>query len=80
MYATDASGRLLVLDRNRGTQLAGYDPGDFVVPISNESTDRLYLASNDGLLLCLHDRDYAVPVRMKTVATLPSASQESKVP
>ena len=81
VYATDASGRLLVLDRNRGTQLAGYDPvRDFVVPISNELTDRLYLASNDGLLLCLHDRDYAVPVRMKTVATLPSASQESKVP
>jgi outer membrane protein assembly factor BamB len=81
VYATDASGRLLLLDRNRGTQLAVYDPArDFVVPISNEMTDRLYLASNDGLLLCLHDREYAVPLRMKTVSALPSTSQESKVP
>jgi outer membrane protein assembly factor BamB len=80
-YASDGSGRLLILDRNRGTQLAVYDAArDFVVPISNEMTDRLYLASNDGLLICLHDRDYVVPLRMKTVAALPSASQESKAP
>jgi outer membrane protein assembly factor BamB len=81
VYANDASGRLLILDRNRGTQLAVYDPArDFVVPITNEMTDRLYLASNDGLLLSLHDRDYAAPLRMKTVSPLPSESKEAKAP
>jgi outer membrane protein assembly factor BamB len=68
VYATDASGRLLILDRTRGRRLGTYaGTRDFVVPISNELTDRLYLASNDGLLLCLHDRDYPTPLRMRTV-------------
>jgi PQQ-like domain len=71
VYATDPSGRLLILDHSRGSQLAVYDAArDFVVPITNDMTDRLYLASNDGLLICLHDRDYATPLRMKTVLEL----------
>jgi outer membrane protein assembly factor BamB len=75
VYATDASGRLHVLDRARGTQLAVYDAArDFVVPVINDMTDRLFLASNDGLLTCLHDRDYSTPVRMKTVTELQSTA------
>jgi outer membrane protein assembly factor BamB len=75
VYATDPSGRLLILDRARGTQLAVYDAArDFVVPITNDMTDRLYLASNDGLLICLHDREYATPLRMKTVSQLQSTA------
>jgi outer membrane protein assembly factor BamB len=77
VYALDASGRLLVLDRRRGTQLAAYDgTRDFVVPLSNELNDRIYLASNDGLLVALHDRDYPTPVRVKNVPALkPSVGQ-----
>ena len=37
-------------------------------------TDRLYLASNDGLVMCLHDRDYPAPLRMKTVSELQSTA------
>jgi outer membrane protein assembly factor BamB len=71
VYATDRQGRLLILDRARGHQLAGYDTRDFVVPVSNEWTDRLYLASNDGLLVCLHDRAYRKPLRTKTTEEQP---------
>jgi hypothetical protein len=79
VYATDRSGRLLILDRARGTQLAVYDGGrDFVVPIANEMTDRLYLASNDGLVVCLHDRQYSTPLRMKTVSELQSTETPAK--
>lgn len=78
VYATDTSGRLLVLDRSRGIQLAIYEgTRDFVFPIPNELTDRIYLASNDGLIVCLHDRDYPAPLRMKTVAA-PKAAPEGK--
>jgi hypothetical protein len=71
VYATDASGRLLILDRARGTQLAAYDgTRDFVVPLSNELNDRIYLAGNDGLLVALHDRDYPTPLRVRNVPTL----------
>ena len=34
----------------------------FQVPIGNEITDRLFLAANNGLFLCLHDRAYPKPV------------------
>jgi hypothetical protein len=67
VYAATTDGRLLILDRARGRQLGTYDAREFVVPVSNEWTDRLFLASHDGLLVCLHDRDreYRTPMRMK---------------
>jgi len=71
LYATDLNGRMLILDRARGTQLAVYEGArDFVVPLSNELNDRIYLASNDGLLVALHDRDYPTPIRVKNVPEL----------
>ena len=69
VYATDVSGRLLVLDRVRGRRLSRYNFRDFVFPVSNELTDRLYLAANSGLVICLHDRDYPTPLTMKKVPT-----------
>ena len=63
VYATDASGRLLVLDHKRGVRLAMLDTRDFRVPVVNELTDRLYLAANDGLIVCLHDRAVVEPIR-----------------
>jgi hypothetical protein len=65
VYATDASGRLLILERRRGVTLSGFDTKDFVFPISNEVTDRLYLAANNGLIVCLHDREYPKPLRYR---------------
>jgi hypothetical protein len=63
VYATDASGRFLVLDRRRGVTLSGVDTKDFFFPISNDVTDRVYLAANNGLIVCLHDREYIQPIR-----------------
>jgi outer membrane protein assembly factor BamB len=65
VYAADRSDRFLVLDRERGTVLSTYDLREFVFPIANERTDRIYLAAHNGLLLCLHDRDYDKPLVMK---------------
>jgi hypothetical protein len=67
VYAADYSGRLLVLERRRGITLSGFDFKDFVFPIANEVTDRLYLAANSGILVCLHDRDYARPIRHRKI-------------
>src|SRR5262249_42778571 len=33
---------------------------------TNEQNDRIYLAANDGLLVCLHDREYATPFNQRT--------------
>lgn len=67
VFATDRQGRLLILDRNRGTLLGLLDTRDFVVPISNDTTDRIYLGANDGLLICLRDRELVAPQVNKTV-------------
>src|SRR5205085_2545973 len=85
VYANDVNGRLLILDRARGTQLASYAATrEFHVPLSNELTDRIYLASNDGLLISLHDRSYPKPLRIKNEPELrPSIAgqqQEKKKP
>lgn len=83
VYASDRSGRLLVLDGLRGTTLGIFDGArEFVVPIANELTDRVYLASNDGLIVCLHERDLAAPLQMKTFpeATAAAADESKRVP
>jgi hypothetical protein len=67
VYAADPSGRLLIMDLARGNVLSSLDATrDFVVPISNGLTDRVFLASNDGLLVCLHDRDIPRPMHIAT--------------
>jgi hypothetical protein len=63
VYVTDRPGRLLVLDRATGKQLSYYEPfRDFAYPVPNEATDRLVLAANNGMLMCLHDREYDKPL------------------
>lgn len=67
VYALDRSGRFMVLDRKRGTKLSGYDTRGFHVPIINDSTDRFYLAAHDGMIACLHDKDFTSPLPMRSV-------------
>jgi hypothetical protein len=56
IYAGDRHGNLVVLDRARGLKLATLNIRAFNFPISNMRDDRLFLATDSGLLLCLHDR------------------------
>jgi outer membrane protein assembly factor BamB len=67
VYALDHSGRLLVLSRRLGTTLSRYNVRDWPFPVPNEITDRLYLAANNGMILCLHDLDYRTPLRHRTL-------------
>jgi outer membrane protein assembly factor BamB len=71
VYALDRFGKMLVLDYERGKALAAWDARDWVLPIPNVRTDRIYLASNDGQILCLRHRDRVEPLRMRTPDTLP---------
>jgi outer membrane protein assembly factor BamB len=78
VYAMDRLGQLLVLDYVRGTKLSTFDTRAFVVPIGNEVSDRIFLASHDGLLICLHDRDYTTPLRMKAEGVPKPAADKAK--
>jgi outer membrane protein assembly factor BamB len=73
VYATDASGRLLVLDRKRGVKLSWLDTRDYRFPVPNEVTDRLYLAANNGLIVCLRDRDQPLIRHRRLEETLSDA-------
>jgi hypothetical protein len=63
VYATDLANRLLLLDRQTGLRLGLLDTSAWVVPVMNNQTDRLYLAANDGSLVCLRDRDMKTPFK-----------------
>jgi outer membrane protein assembly factor BamB len=63
VYAQDRLGRLMVLDRRLGHTLSIYDVRDFVFPVANEITDRLYLAANNGLIVCVRDKEFTAPIR-----------------
>ena len=72
VYAADRVGRLLILDRKNGAQLSRFDVHDFVYPVLNADTDRIYLAANDGLIVCLHDKDYPLSLQYNKAVAAPA--------
>ena len=73
VYVRDGLGRLLVYDAaranaadRRAVPLSGIDVPAFTVPVVNTVSDRVYLAAENGLMVCLRDASarYANPVRM----------------
>jgi outer membrane protein assembly factor BamB len=78
LYVADHAGNLLVLSRERGNVLSTLETRDWVFPVPNEYNDRLYLAANNGLILCLHDRDFPTPFVHRKLDT--SGNDLSKLP
>jgi outer membrane protein assembly factor BamB len=80
VYSTDRHGRLLVLNKQTGDQLGVLEEArSFVFPIINEFTDRIYLSSNDGLVISLHDRNYKTPLMMKKPPAPPPPGTQKKM-
>ncbi len=55
VFALNPLGKLLVVDRKRGTVRGSIDMAGYNYTPVNDITDRAYLASNDGKLICLYD-------------------------
>jgi outer membrane protein assembly factor BamB len=80
LYVRDRQGRLLAFDAKRPTDaarkhsapLASLDLAEFNVHIVNTASDRIYLAADNGLIVCLRDRNpkYARPVKITPDATV----------
>ncbi|NBR07187.1 MAG: hypothetical protein EBT92_15675 [Planctomycetes bacterium] len=62
LYTLDRSGRMVIIDRNNGAYLTTWDVHDFVFPVVNRTNDRLFLAANNGLIICMRDRDFTKPM------------------
>lgn len=78
VYALDRLGNLLVLDGRRGGTLAKYSVVDWKLPVVNELTDRVYLAANDGQIMCLHYRENRAPRTMKTIELPPEEKKKGE--
>ncbi|HTU26758.1 MAG TPA: PQQ-binding-like beta-propeller repeat protein [Pirellulales bacterium] len=62
VYAIDSLDRLAILDSQRGTLLATMPLGDVQRKLINQQTDRIYLASDSGVLQCLRELSQAKPI------------------
>jgi len=56
VFAQDSRGTLLSIDRAKGIVLGEWDVSGYALIIPNDTTDRLYLANHDGLVVCLRDQ------------------------
>ncbi|MBW3539842.1 MAG: PQQ-like beta-propeller repeat protein [Planctomycetes bacterium] len=62
VYASDARGNLLLISRANGA-LEGVLPlRQFSERFANSRTDRLYLSTSSGLVICLRERDLQFPI------------------
>jgi outer membrane protein assembly factor BamB len=75
VYARDEAGRLLILDKARGTTLTTLDLRDFSTNLSNADSDRLIVAANDGMVISLHDRAYAQPLHLRNPPPPPAETE-----
>lgn len=65
VFATDRIGNVLMLSHEDGSIIGDAPLRGFNVKVSNDRTDRLYLASSDGLIVCIRDRNQEFPLYHK---------------
>ena len=80
-YVVDRQHRLLALDVNTGARLDVLPFPPPSVRMINDQTDRIYLASEDGLIQCLHEIEHAAPILHRVQRTSapaePATSKEA---
>ena len=71
IYAADAAGDILVLDRNTGTRVDTVAAADLPLKYLNLQTDRIYLATPSGLVQCLREVGLTEPIRHRKEPVAP---------
>lgn len=62
VYASSSVDDVLLLNRANGRQVGAFPMRGFPVRIGNDRTDRIFLASEKGLVVCLRERDREYPL------------------
>jgi outer membrane protein assembly factor BamB len=65
VYASTYVDDVLLLNRTNGRQVGGFALHGFPVRIANERTDRMYFASEKGLVVSIRERDREYPLYHK---------------
>jgi outer membrane protein assembly factor BamB len=61
LYARGVGGTIVALDKQTGEKLASLSAADYQIGYSNNLTDRVYLMSSSGTLLCLREQTAPLP-------------------
>jgi outer membrane protein assembly factor BamB len=80
VYALHHRGEMHILDYVRGGTLARYDLKEWMVPVLNELSDRIYLASHDGQIVCMRHRELITPLRYHVPEPEKTEETEEKEP
>ena len=56
MFGTDSTGNVVILNRADGRSLGTLSLRPFSVRLENDRTDRLFLATPSGLVVCLREQ------------------------
>jgi len=62
VYTSDRFGNVVMLSRKDGSVLGTLPMRKFSIRLANDRTDRLYLATEDGLVICLHEKEREFPI------------------
>lgn len=61
LYLTDGARTLLVIEPMTGKVLSRAEIGNVNTVLSNNETDRLYVANNAGIIHCIHEIGHPIP-------------------
>lgn len=67
LYTIDQVGWMVVLNAQTGARLDSFDVSGTPIRLTNDVTDRIYLASPSGLIQCLHEIDAPEPIRHREI-------------
>ena len=71
MYASDEDGNLIKTNKATGVIAGSYPLRAFSVRVSNDRTDRIYMATESGLIITLRQKGDTLPVFHKFPDRLP---------
>lgn len=62
LYTADRAGRMLIFDARTGARVGWMPTEGLPLKVFNRENDRIYLATTDGLVQCLHETGLRKPV------------------
>ena len=78
IYVADKLGRMLVLNAKNGARLDAIRIDSLPIRLLNMQTDRIYLASETGLIQCLHEIEATEPIRHRRSVTPATPDDQPK--
>ena len=79
IYAADKLGRMLVIDARTGARIDALDIISHPIRLMNLQTDRIYLASETGLVQCFHEIEQVGPLdHLQPLEPAPPAGEDKK--